>query len=264
MEPFDSSKIKAKTSFRRRLIIVSMFAIGLILTAFAARELLLGLHDDVAAQTEYAQLRQMGTAMFIEYIPGLTEPESESNSAGYEEYISPQEQIEALLLSLTEINPHFIGWISIPGTSVDYPVVLGPDNFLYLHTTFNGIRNPAGAIFMDYRGTAGFNAPVSLIHGHNMRDGSMFSSLTDYLDQEFMNRYPEIIIVTADGERLVYNIFAVRRTDAWDDVYTFDFNDYEAAEKLFGATDTNRILILSTCMGGSDRNARLLVLAALN
>jgi sortase B len=119
---------------------------------------------------------------------------------------------------------------------------------------FNGAPNPAGAIFMDYRCDDGFNAPVCLIYGHNMRDGSMFSPLTDYLKQNFLEAHPEIIIFTANGETLIYRIAEVRRTDAWDDVYSLDFNDIP---------DADRLLILSTCLDNADRSSRLLVFAVL-
>jgi sortase B len=185
----------------------------------------------------------------------LLEPEPEPTP-------SPEE-IAAMLSSLAEINPDFVGWIVIPGTTVDYPVVRGRDNSRYLHTTFSGERNPAGAIFMDYRCTGGFDAPVSLIHGHNMRAGLMFSPLTNYLDREFMENYPNIIILTADGETLVYRIFRARLTDAWDSVYTVNYRDEDAAAVFFGVETHERLLILSTCAGGADRYARLLVYAAL-
>jgi sortase B len=117
---------------------------------------------------------------------------------------------------------------------------------------------------MDYRCTKGFAAPACLIYGHNMRNGSMFSSLLNYTNQEFMNNNSEIFILTADGDKLVYRIFDAQYTDAWDDVYTLDFNDAEMISEFFSASDGQRFLILSTCLNSANNNARLLVFAVLD
>ncbi|MCL2838131.1 MAG: class B sortase [Oscillospiraceae bacterium] len=245
MKSENVNKIKIRRKSWRWFVLLTMFAIGLALVIFAARELWVGMRDDAAAQAEYEQLRELSAN-----IVNAEEPA-----------ILTQEQIAALLRVFSEINPDFVGWITIPGTTVDYPIVRGADNARYLNTTFSGASNPAGAIFMDYRAIYGFKAPASLIHGHNMRDGSMFAPLVNYMNREFMDNYPEIIILTKYGERLVYRVVKVRRTDAWDDVYALDFNNAEAAEFL-EHSDAERVLILSTCLGGADRNARLLIFAA--
>ena len=172
-------------------------------------------------------------------------------------------QIMVMLGALYEMNPDFVGWLAIPGTAISYPVVRGTDNSLYLRTTFSGAANPAGAIFMDYGCAKGFDAPVCMVYGHNMRDKSMFGSLSDFLDRGFVEENPNIAIITADGRNLVYRIFEARRTDVWDSVYTLDSNDDKAAAGFPAAASSERLLVLSTCVSGSDRDARLLVLAAL-
>ncbi|MCL2409357.1 MAG: class B sortase [Oscillospiraceae bacterium] len=287
----DNSKDKstADSKLRRWLIAGIVFVLGLLLIAFALRGLWRGMRDTAAAQTEHTYLRDLGSAIIMAatspraVAPFVEQPIQESTHDETAEQVyeatdpdpmdSPPpadappgpsaEQIAESLDALAEINPDFVGWIIIAGTTVNYPVVRGRDNSRYLHTTFSGTANPAGAIFMDYRGSEGFAAPASLIHGHNMRDGSMFGSLTNFLRPEFLADHPEIFIVTAEGETLVYHIFATRRTDAWDRAYTLDFNSAEAAAAFFGRYDTERFLILSTCLGGTDRYARLLIFAAL-
>jgi len=188
------------------------------------------------------------------------------------------DEVMALLSALTEINPDFVGWIAIPGTKISYPVVRGADNTRYLRTTFSGASNPAGAIFMDQGCDKGFDAPVCLIYGHNMRDKSMFGSLAVFLDKGFLNKNPEIIVLAADGRRLVYRILEARRTDVWDSAYELGINDDETAagdgsdpdaasnpdsDATPDAGGSGRLLILSTCMDGENRQARLLVFAAL-
>ncbi|MCL2401422.1 MAG: class B sortase [Oscillospiraceae bacterium] len=274
---------KTKPITRRRWLLIAIFAAGLALVVFSAHKLWLASRDDAAAHAEYDHLREISTAIAAMIAsPPLLEQhrthttqidapataQDETLAATDMEYPTAedipqpptwQEQIEASLNELADINPDFIGWIAIPGTDVDYPVVRGRDNEMYLHTTFSGTRNPAGAIFMDYRCTDGFDGAAIMIHGHNMRDGSMFSSLRRFLDRDFLNEHADIIIITADGEKLIYRIFNVQRTDAWNRIYTLNFNDPNATAEFFGTTD--QILILSTCIGSSSDHARLLIYA---
>jgi SrtB family sortase len=173
--------------------------------------------------------------------------------------------IMEVLQTFKDMNPDFIGFIVIPGTDINYPVVQGRNNDRYLHTTFNGARNPAGAIFMDYRCADGFHTPISILYGHNMRDGSMFSQLTRFTRNDFLQAHPHIIIITAGGERLQYRIVSVRRTHAWDEVFALDFNDADEAAYFFAHLyeDETRFLVLSTCVGNTGSDERLVVVAVL-
>jgi len=93
---------------------------------------------------------------------------------------------------------------------------------------------------MDYRCADGFDAPVCIIYGHNMRNDTMFSPLIRYLDPDFMADHPEIHIITADGEKAVYRIFEARLTDAWDEVYALDAAAItEATATLHGAASVS-------------------------
>ncbi len=167
--------------------------------------------------------------------------------------------------ALASINPDYIGWIKIPGTVVDYPVVQGVDNGVYLNTLFSGETNAAGAIFMDARCEEGFDAPICVLYGHSMKDGSMFAQVKRFLDKKLIEDNPDIIISTDHGEELIYQAYAARRTDAWDEVYSIDFTDIEAARERIPETPkgASRLLILSTCLSGADKDARALVFAAL-
>jgi len=295
-----SENEKTRDGNKRRMVSTAVFALGLILVVFAARELMLGFHDDVTAQAEYEHLRELSAEIVnslmmqslhapqdeqaeLEATPVATEQNHAASTSAQaldttvfdtdpDSYQNPSpspsprprpEPVLTLLDDLAGINPDFAGWIIIPGTTINYPIARGQDNYRYLRTTFSGTQNPAGAIFMDYRNTNGFDAPVCMVYGHNMRDDSMFSQLTKYFDSGFMDINPEIIVMTVDGDKLVYRIFAVRRTDALDGAYSLDINDAEAAPEVPGAADPRRILALSTCLGGSDRSARFLVFAAL-
>lgn len=165
--------------------------------------------------------------------------------------------------ALAEINEDYVGWLEIPGIGLSYPVVQGGDNAAYLHTTFSGEDNAAGAIFMDCE-SKGFYAPYNIVYGHNMRDGSMFGGLHQYLNADFLAENPALTVYTASGESLQYTIFAARRATADDEAYRLDYlrqtpasnEEFCAfAQRVGAGQGYYGILTLSTCgaAGGADR-----------
>lgn len=271
---FGNNKSQNRRTKRGLVLYIALVAVGLLLIAAASRDLYSKQHEDFTARSEYDQLRELfySPPAYPEpvsdpesaYRPADEDPESGNRNRQYANQETPgSEQPDALAL-LFGINPDFIGWITIEGV-IDYPVVRGSDNSVYLNKTFTGNLNPAGAVFMDYRLTRGFDAPVCILYGHNMRDGSMFAQLNRYLDPEFMKDHPDIIVMTLEGEILIYRVFEAKRTDMRDRIYDFDFQEDVPAIPDFGggAGSAGRYLLLSTCTPGPDRDERLLVFAAL-
>jgi len=251
----------------KKTLCAILFIVGLALVTFSARAIWSGRLYDAAARTEYALLREIMSeivtatplpAYMEEYAGNSVDPTETQTNIPPLVYVNP---LAESMRAFTDINPDFVGWMEITDVGISYPIVRGSDNVLYLDTTFGGDHHLAGSIFMDYRCLDGFHTPVSVLYGHNMRDGSMFSMLTSYLQPVFMDEHDEIVVTTVDGDELVYRIFEARRADAWDDVYALDFNDAQAAEAFFGKPKGSRFLVLSTCIIGGDRNARVLVIA---
>ncbi len=131
--------------------------------------------------------------------------------------------------SLRAINEDIAGWICIPDTSINYPVVQGEDNTFYLHHTFEKKNNFSGAIFLDAICSTDFSSDNSIIYGHNLKTGAMFGELkklydrTYYADADY-RKHPKIWIVTPEAAR-EYEIFAAREISVQKDteVYMVDF-----------------------------------------
>lgn len=86
--------------------------------------------------------------------------------------------------ALAQTNPEIVGWIYVPGTNINYPVVQTNNNSKYLNTLFDGTANASGAIFLDSDDTApGMVDQQTTIYGHHMNDGSMFNVISDTTDQ---------------------------------------------------------------------------------
>lgn len=125
---------------------------------------------------------------------------------------------------LKEINEDYLFWIFVPNTNINYPVVKPDNNEEYLYKNFKGEENKGGSIFIDSRNTV--EDDNIILHGHNMKDKSMFGTLSNLLNSEFLNDNKNIYIYL-ENEVLEYEIFSVYVTHGEDFPYKRNFLDYE-------------------------------------
>ena len=172
-------------------------------------------------------------------------------------------------------NEDTIGYISIDGTKIDYPVVQSEDNAFYIAHDFNQEENPAGAIFMDYRCDINDFSKTRniIIYGHRMKDGSMFKGLIDYKDLHFFLNHQIIEFDTLNAS-LKWKVFAVFETTT--DFYYIDtefpyhemwLNFLEECQQRslhpshMSFYNDDIVLTLSTCT--TEKNGRFVVMAKL-
>lgn len=96
--------------------------------------------------------------------------------------------------ALRNLNPDICGWIYGPGTVIDYPIVQGPDNDYYLTRTVNGGNSIAGSIFLESGNSRDFTDDVSVLYGHHIRGGRMFSSLSGYKRKGYYEQHPDLYL----------------------------------------------------------------------
>ena len=204
-----------------------------------------------------------------------TQPEETRETVVYKD-------AEGMLLGYKEIyemNNDTVGWIRIPGTVLDYPVMQTPDKTdYYLYRNFNKEDSARGSIYA--REVCDINEPSDniTIYGHNMRDGSMFACLHEYINKETWEENSLIFFDTL-WEYHVYEIFAVFKTsanigegfsyhkfvDAEDEE---DFDEFVKTCKDLAFYDTgitpeygDKLITLSTCEYTLGDNGRLVVVA---
>lgn len=124
------------------------------------------------------------------------------------------ERMKSRLSVLKAINPDICGWINIPGTKhINYPILQGKDNEYYLEREYTGGYLPAGSIFVDYACDRDFNGNFNtVIYGHNMQNGMMFSELINFLDRDFFENNKYVYIYTEYGV-YTYEVFSVFKAD---------------------------------------------------
>lgn len=193
--------------------------------------------EDFAAVAEIAEL-PMTEALAESVTDAETEPSAEPT-----EQPAAEHNIQALIAE----NSDCIGWLSIDGTNISYPVMHTPsDPQKYLRRNFYGEYSQSGVPFLD--GRCDFQSTNLIIYGHNIKNGTMFSDLKKYVNREFLNTHRTVKFETVDGSRYytVTEVLKTNTSDAWYDRIT---------------AEDGRRLVLSTCYG-SDKDGRLLIIAA--
>ena len=128
-------------------------------------------------------------------------------------------------IALKKINEDYLFWISIPETNINYPVVKAENNEEYLYKNFKGEENKGGCIFIDSRNNSLEDDNI-IIHGHNMKDKSMFGTLPKILSSEYLSNNKKIYIYL-ENKVLEYEIFSVYVNDGSFDPYKTNFNTNE-------------------------------------
>ncbi len=109
-------------------------------------------------------------------------------AANYEVY-KPDTDDSLSFDQLRSINPDVFAWLTVYGTSIDYPVLQAKDNLVYINTDAEGNYSLSGAIFLDSRNANDFSDYNSIIHGHHMAASAMFGDLSKFNDQTFVDTH---------------------------------------------------------------------------
>jgi len=170
---------------------------------------------------------------------------------------------------LRAINPETVGWVSIKGTPLDYPVVQTDNNDYYLHHNFEKNSAIEGTIFLDTV-CMKTTARNDILYGHYMRDESMFGVLWQYQSEAYFKDHP-LIQYDRPGDPGQWEIFSVYITDADydyrqpefandDDFLTYmnRVKDHSIYDTGVALNPTDSVLTLSTCIYTFD-NARLAI-----
>ena len=179
-----------------------------------------------------------------------------------------------------EVNPDVYAWITIPQTSIDYPILQhAGDNSYYLNYNIDGSYGYPGCIYTENMNSKEFTDNNTVIYGHNMKDGTMFAGLHKFLDASFFKENSKVYIYTPEKE-LSYTIFAAYIYDDRHLMYSFEFADQavyatylEDIQKIrslnanfregMEVTAEDKIITLVTCIANQD-DKRLLVQAVLD
>ena len=104
--------------------------------------------------------------------------------------------------ALRAVNPDVVGWIYIPGTIVNYPIVHTDNDERYLTYDFNGEQGwgaTFGTIFLQAANAGDFSDANNIVYGHHLNNGSMFACLADMQDDAGFNAHRTVYLLTPQG-----------------------------------------------------------------
>ena len=104
--------------------------------------------------------------------------------------------------ALKAVNPDTVGWVYIPNTVINYPIVQAGDNDYYLSHDFDGDEGwlaDFGSVFLDYRNNPEWTDASSFVYGHHLNDGSMFAALGEMRDQARFEECRTVYLLTPQG-----------------------------------------------------------------
>jgi len=175
---------------------------------------------------------------------------------------------------LLKENDEVVGWITMDGTQIDYPVLQSDNNTDYLTKDYNDRVTRAGSIFLDFRNDITSENKNTVVYGHRMKDGSMFQHLTKYMDEDFLREHQTFEFDTL-YDSYEAEIFSVYNTLTDFNYIQTDFSDKEKYGDLLKKmknksrfeTDVkidsdDEIITLSTCDYELDENEGRLVVHA--
>lgn len=180
------------------------------------------------------------------------------------------------LEALKENNKDVFGWILIPDTTINYPLVHGLDNSYYLKHTWNLDENIVGSIFLDSALSTDMNENFnSILYGHRMNNGSMFGKLRSYNSKSYLQSHPSIYIRT-ENEIRKYDVYATYEAKLKEYTYLLEYPTDEIKQEMIdfslqkSTVNTgvvpdvlDHIITLSTCTTWS-RDTRWVVLGVLS
>lgn len=208
--------------------------------------------DDVVKDTKVKEKED------TENTENINPPDNRDND--YWNYIK-MSLLEVDFNELLAKNLDTVGWIQVKGTNINYPIVQTTDNSYYLNHAFDGSKNEAGWVFMDYRNdSVNFNQNT-IIYAHSRLTGSMFGSLKNILNSSwYTNKNNHIIRLSTPTENTMWQVFSVYTIPKESYYITPSFNTVDSYSEFLniikgrsevefsGTVNTNdKVLTLSTC-----------------
>ena len=158
-------------------------------------------------------------------------------------------------LKVKSFNEDIIGWINIYNTSINYPILKGKDNNEYLSKNYKGDYSFSGSIFLDYRNSSLFDDDYSILYGHHLKKGGMFSDIKRYKKSSYLSSHNKGILY-AEKETHDIEVVLYKKISTQSKLYDLKEkvkNIYKTKEKL---------LILSTC-SDSYSSDRLIIICII-
>ena len=175
------------------------------------------------------------------------------------------------IFDLIKKNPDTVGYLKVPNTIIEYPVVKTDNNKFYLKHDFYKKSNVYGWIFADFKNEFPILSQNTIIYGHNTSIGIMFGDLINLLNKEwYENEENKYIYFSTTEQNYKFQIFSVYKINTTNDYLDIDYDEnFIEMIKNRSFMDFNveindeKIITLSTCYNSSSSNVKLVIHAKM-
>ena len=256
-------KHNAKYKNKYRILSIVALCIALLLTAFLIATSLIR-HNERVQTSKICELYYGNNNSVTKERDDYSDLKNK-NSECDDNVDLNTEQIQDRFIPLLQINPETVGWIKV-GNLADEPVVYR-DNEFYLNHDFYQKKSSSGTVFVDVENTDLENDKYVIVYGHDLRDGSKFGSLKEYLNIEQLKNNIVIewsSLYSSEAEKyVVFSVFdssMLEENKNYFDLRRFDEIDLDGTKKFIeeirerslydipvDVTAEDQIMVLVTC-----------------
>lgn len=237
-------------------------------------------HDQEQKELFESYLEQLPTEDEIKDLMQAEIPKETLSSDVSENMCESQEMSQVIIPdlgidfeSLRKENEDIVGWIYIPGTQTNYPILIGKSDNEYLYKNYKKQYQKLGSIYAHYRTSPALDDAYTVIFGHNMKSGRMFGDLSFYEKQSFRDEYPYVYIYTPT-KWMQCTVYSCNTADKNDKIiyryeYQYDSEEYKSLIDYSVKhsditcdvipTEIDQVFCLSTCTDGSNKDKRFVV-----
>lgn len=176
------------------------------------------------------------------------------------------------------VNPGIIGWVTVPGTGIDQPIVKASkdEEDFYLSHDLEGKPDPMGCAFLDCTCANGLDSPNCIVYGHNWNGGRMFADFSKFEDGSFAAAHDIVLMQTPQWRRKL-RVQCVEVVNGAADTNVTEFGSVEELRAWFQARYTEspvklgpspvgenappQVYTFCTCAGDESLDQRVLVYA---
>lgn len=182
-----------------------------------------------------------------------------------------------------KVNSDVCSYLMVPGTKISYPVLYATkENDYYLNHNIDGSKGYPGCLYVEDCNCSSMQDCMTVIYGHNMKNGSMFGDLDYFKKEDYRDDHPYFFIYTSEGIQIYQIVLCSTFGDehlfsadyemidkdnyrftglTGEEPYQFEkmINGYNAADLYNGGyevSEGDQFVVLSTC---AQRNKRFLV-----
>ena len=180
-------------------------------------------------------------------------PEAEENRTGLQFETAKDGRIDFTVLQ--EENPEIWGWLYIPGTDIDRPLLQSATSDAYYQDhTADGQEGETGALYIEIPNQINLCDFNTVIHGKDQKEGDLFYELHKFEDPDFFNEHEALYIYTPDNV-YTYSIYAAYYDEGSDILRRYDYTTYQGCNTYLADYYDRRDMTMNKRDGWEDLTA---------